>query len=132
MPKIHVHKAFRLQTSMNAWTPFEPGVHDVSEEVAGHWYTREHASVLEDAPEATKQAEDAEAVGETEGEVAESGSDEAGDDPDDGAGDAAQAPDFDAMSEEELRAYLKERDGKSPHPKTGREKLLIAAKGDAA
>ncbi len=43
------------------------------------------------------------------------------------------APDqFDAMSDDDLRAFIKDRDGKSPHPRTGRDKLLKSARGDAA
>lgn len=39
---------------------------------------------------------------------------------------------FDALSDDDLRIYLAGRDGKAPHPKTGRPKLLAAARGDAA
>jgi hypothetical protein len=39
---------------------------------------------------------------------------------------------IDAMTDEELRAFIQNRDGRAPHPNTGREKLLARAKGDAA
>lgn len=38
--------------------------------------------------------------------------------------------DFDAMSDDELRVFIKDRDGRSPHPATSRGKLLDAARGD--
>ncbi|MDB5448308.1 MAG: hypothetical protein JWQ97_3625 [Phenylobacterium sp.] len=43
MPQINVARRFNLLLALNA-TPvrFEPGVHEVSDEVAEHWYTREH------------------------------------------------------------------------------------------
>lgn len=41
------------------------------------------------------------------------------------------APDFDTMSDEDLRAFIKERDGRFPHSRTGRDKLVAAARGDA-
>jgi hypothetical protein len=41
------------------------------------------------------------------------------------------APDYAAMSDDELRAILTEREGKKPHPATGRDKLL-ARVGDTA
>lgn len=44
----------------------------------------------------------------------------------------AEADSFDAMDDEALRAFITERDGKPPHHRTGREKLLKAARGDAA
>ena len=57
-----------------------------------------------------------------------------GDDDDDLGGDDDQSgDDFDAMKDEQLIAYLKERDGRSPHPNTSREKLLARARaGEAA
>jgi hypothetical protein len=43
----------------------------------------------------------------------------------------APAPvDFDAMTDAELRAFLKDRDGTAPHHMTGRPKLLAAARGE--
>lgn len=38
---------------------------------------------------------------------------------------------FDAMSDEDLRAFIAERDAKAPHHKAGRAKLLAAARGNA-
>lgn len=46
MPKIIVHKAFSLLLSHTSGQQrFEVGDHAVSDEVATHWYTREHATV---------------------------------------------------------------------------------------
>lgn len=42
------------------------------------------------------------------------------------------ADQYEAMTDDELRAFIKARDGKFPHAKTGREKLLIAVRGDVA
>lgn len=39
---------------------------------------------------------------------------------------------FDDMTDDELRGFIADRDGKAPHPNTGREKLLAKAMGDAA
>lgn len=36
--------------------------------------------------------------------------------------------DFDGLTDDELKAFLKERDGRTPHPNTGREKLLAQAR----
>lgn len=41
------------------------------------------------------------------------------------------APDYEALTDEELRAFITDRDGKAPHPNTGRPKLLATAKGSA-
>lgn len=37
---------------------------------------------------------------------------------------------FDAMEEDDLRAFLAERDGKAPHPNAKRETLLAKARGE--
>lgn len=39
-------------------------------------------------------------------------------------------PDFDKLTDDELRAYITDRDGRAPHHNTGRAKLLEAAKGN--
>jgi hypothetical protein len=44
----------------------------------------------------------------------------------------ATPTDFDAMSDDDLRALIKARDGRTPHPATSRDKLLAAAGGDKA
>lgn len=36
----------------------------------------------------------------------------------------------DAMTDEELRAFITQRDGKAPHPNTGHDKLLAKARGE--
>ena len=41
-----------------------------------------------------------------------------------------EAPDFDAMTDDELHAYIAKRDDKAAHPNTGREKLLAKARGE--
>lgn len=51
-------------------------------------------------------------------------------------GGAAPAAEFDpelidAMTDEELRAFITQRDGKAPHPATGHDKLVSKAKGEA-
>lgn len=38
--------------------------------------------------------------------------------------------DFDAMSDDELRAYIETRDGTAPHHAMGRNKLLATARGE--
>ncbi len=51
MPKILVNKAFNLLLNSTSKLAFEPGLHDVTDEVANHWYTQQHADVLgEGAP----------------------------------------------------------------------------------
>lgn len=40
------------------------------------------------------------------------------------------APDFDAMTDDELRQVVAEKEGRQPHPATGRDKLLAKAKGE--
>lgn len=40
--------------------------------------------------------------------------------------------DFEKLSDEELRAYITDRDGRAPHSATGREKLLAKAKDATA
>lgn len=47
----------------------------------------------------------------------------------DGPGPVVAADDFDAMSDEELRAHITTASGRAPHPATGREKLLTNARG---
>jgi len=42
----------------------------------------------------------------------------------------APADAFDAMSNEELVDFIDARDGRKPHPATGREKLLAKARGE--
>jgi len=37
---------------------------------------------------------------------------------------------FDAMTDDELRAFIEARDDRKPHPATGREKLLAKARGE--
>lgn len=39
---------------------------------------------------------------------------------------------FDAMPDGELRAFIAKRDGKAPHHKTGRDKLLAIARKESA
>lgn len=160
MPKIMVHKAFGLLHSpTDKPTRFEEGLHDVSDEVAGHWYTKEHASLVAGDKAAAKAPGPAKPAVDVDASDAErlpvdlakdaadgpNGSDGGEDAP--GAGgetggqvdstdasfaeDADAAPDFDAMSEEQLRAFLKQRDGRAPHPKTGLAKLLASAKGNS-
>lgn len=46
------------------------------------------------------------------------------------AAETEAAPDFDAMSDEELRGFVADKDGRQPHPATSREKLLAKARGD--
>lgn len=46
------------------------------------------------------------------------------------AAETEAAPDFDAMSDEELRAFVADKDGRQPHPATSREKLLAKARGE--
>jgi hypothetical protein len=41
-----------------------------------------------------------------------------------------QKDEFDAMSDDELRAFITKRDDKAPRANTGRVKLLLAARGD--
>lgn len=49
-----------------------------------------------------------------------------------GGMEVAPGPDdFDKMEDDALRAFITERDGKAPHPNTGREKLLAKARGAA-
>lgn len=43
-----------------------------------------------------------------------------------------QEPDFEGMNDEELRAFITDRDGRAPHPNTGREKLLTKARDASA
>lgn len=45
-----------------------------------------------------------------------------------GSGDDDGGDDFDGMTNEGLINYLKERDGRAPHPNTSREKLLARAR----
>lgn len=53
MPKIQVAKAFSLLLSpTDKPVPFAVGRHDVSDEVANHWYTKEHLHKEEEAPAA--------------------------------------------------------------------------------
>lgn len=37
---------------------------------------------------------------------------------------------IEAMTDDELRAFIAKRDGRQPHPNTGRDKLLAKARGD--
>lgn len=55
----------------------------------------------------------------------------AGDAPEDQrrAGGDDAPDDFDRMTDEELQAFIADRDGKKPHPATGRPKLLANARG---
>ena len=46
------------------------------------------------------------------------------------APEASPADAFDAMSDDELRAFIEARDDRKPHPATGREKLLAKARGE--
>lgn len=46
------------------------------------------------------------------------------------APDASPVDAFDAMSDDELRAFIEARDDRKPHPATGREKLLAKARGE--
>jgi hypothetical protein len=58
MPKIIVAKAFNLLlTPGGDKLRFEPGVHDVSEDVAGHWYVQQHLAA--GGPSGVKIARDA-------------------------------------------------------------------------
>lgn len=52
------------------------------------------------------------------------------DDDDTGGGDLG-GDDFDAMSDEALRAFITDRDEKAPHHKLGRDKLLALARNEA-
>lgn len=61
MPRIHVARAFKLHLDATRSLAFEPGVHDVDEEVADHWYTREHLAP-EGTPEPAGEAEDIDAL----------------------------------------------------------------------
>jgi hypothetical protein len=47
-----------------------------------------------------------------------------------GAATVADAPDFDAMSDDDLRTFIEKRDGERPHHRTGRETLLRKARGE--
>lgn len=37
---------------------------------------------------------------------------------------------IDAMTDDELRGFITQRDGKAPHPNTGHDKLLAKARGE--
>ena len=39
---VHVEKKFDLQNQDGTFTTFIPGFHEVSDEVASHWYVRAH------------------------------------------------------------------------------------------
>ena len=48
MPKILVDKAFNLILRTNSdKLSFAPGLHDVDDDIAAHWYVRENATVLD-------------------------------------------------------------------------------------
>ncbi len=72
-------------------------------------------------------------LGEPEGPLVEGRSDPLDHDGDEEMGgsvaETSPAP-FDEMDDDALRAFITERDGKAPHPNTGREKLLTLAKKD--
>lgn len=209
MPKILVHKAFNLLLNSTSKLAFEPGLHDVTDDVAEHWYTKQHADVLgegvavtvdpnsdgrramidrlvslfrahvetldvvelaemmaaaeaqlnADQTEAGEHQETAEPV-----ETVEPPAEQPEPAQEGGASEAAEtkqpveapvvesadpsvepvatesaeaAPDFDpalveAMTDDELRAYITERDGKAPHHKLGHEKLVALALAPAA
>lgn len=104
MPKIHVHTAFNLLlTHSSGHQRFEPGVHDVSDEVADHWYTKDHADAVTGRARAAA-APQPEAAHVREAEPAATP-----------PGDAteAQPDEFDAMDKAALRAFIKDRDGKN-------------------
>lgn len=102
--KIQVAKPFNLLLSANDKPMrFEAGEHEVDETIGNHWYTKQHL-----AQPAAEEAAPAEPPP-----------------PADGDG-GAPARDPALMSDDELRAYIGEHD-KTPHPKTGREKLLAKA-----
>lgn len=214
MPKILVNKAFNLILRANSdKLSFAPGLHDVDDDVAAHWYVQQHATILggdvvppaaddsdgrrvlierlvalfrlhiedasidvlaqmlesSEAAHASKEsvageepqdvqeaaqvdaAEPAEAI-EAEGgkelppadavepvaptEATSSGSVEPVVEPET-AEVAEAAPEFDpalveAMTHDELRAYITERDGKAPHHKLGHDKLVALALAPAA
>lgn len=111
MARILVKEPFILLMSLSERLTFEPGVHEVSDEVAAHWYTRDHATPLDG------EAEPEQASAEPEPEPV--------------AVEPAEADGLDTKSDDELRELIKARDGRYPHPATGRDKLLAAAGGDA-
>lgn len=44
--------------------------------------------------------------------------------------DAEKLELLDAMTDEEIREFITQRDGKAPHPRMGRDKLLAKARGE--
>jgi hypothetical protein len=61
MPQINVHTPFLLSLKTGVRHAFAVGTHEVTPEVASHWYTLEHAHVVEEE----KQEAGPEATGET-------------------------------------------------------------------
>lgn len=116
MPKILVKQPFTVLMSLTERLSFGPGVHDVSDEVAEHWYVQEHSQPI---------SEDGELAPASDAGVVQP-------DPPLVPAAADDADEIDAMTDEQLREFIKARDGRYPHAATGRDKLLASAKGDEA
>jgi hypothetical protein len=108
---------------------FDAGVHEVTDDVAQHPVVQ--ANVAQD----DDNAEGAEAAEEGAEEDSDTLEGSAGDDTlqssagaDDAAGDELDPALVDAMTDEELRAFITKRDGRPPHHKLGHDKLLAHAK----
>lgn len=195
MPKILVDKAFNLILRPNSdKLSFEPGLHDVSDDVAAHWYVRENATILDgNAPvldtansdgrralierlvglfrahietlsietlaEMLERAEAQQAAASPEAESAEEPAPAPAPEPE---AEAEAVPEteqvaetvepktevsepqteqaaaefdpalVDAMTDDELRAYITKRDKKAPHHKLGHDKLVALALSPAA
>jgi hypothetical protein len=48
MPRIRVHTRFLLNLGGGLTKPFCKGVHEVTQEEADHWYTKQHAGIVAD------------------------------------------------------------------------------------
>jgi len=99
MATISVKKPFHLLLSVAQRLSFEPGIHDVSEEVAKHWWTGLHADVISLEGEVAAVAEEA----------------------------ATEVSGLAAKTDEELHQLIADATGKRAHPKTGRAKLEAMA-----
>lgn len=151
MKTIHVATAFTLLTPKGQFN-IPAGIQTVDDGIADHWYTKAHLvaggignrayadQARASAVAARTKAAEADAYAtslETAADDAEAQADAQEADAKAASIEATkpvetETPDVDAMTDDELREFIKARDGKYPHPATGHDKLLAAAKGDSA
>lgn len=137
MPKILVHTPFKLLLDVSSnHVEFQKGVHDVDDEIATHWYVKQHSEpvVAEKAKRAAKAPTTEEPKVEApnpaappvvvDPEASAEGPKQETAKPDAGTGPKKPTPpppmsDADKAERVELRAKITAANGKLPHHATG-------------